>query len=260
MVKGVFMDFKKYFKEVLLCVNIVLILGLYVLISYQMFWQPNNDLNTQVNIDNTQTTENSPNTSSKNIYVEVKGAVSNPDVYQISENSILKDVITSAGGFANNAYTNNLNLSKKLQDQMVIYVYSKYEYSQLNKPVNSNSYSTCVCDTVDISPCLNTGQSVIEQSSSSASNNTNTNVSVNSSSSESSKASNEEDIKTNDLININTASATELTTLSGIGESKANNIIAYREEHGYFTSIEDIKNVSGISDNIYAKIKDYITI
>ena len=49
-------------------------------------------------------------------------------------------------------------------------------------------------------------------------------------------------------------------TLTGIGEKKAEDIIKYREENGAFTSIEDIKNVKGIGNSIYEKIKDYITI
>ncbi|MGN1267697.1 MAG: helix-hairpin-helix domain-containing protein [Dorea sp.] len=61
-------------------------------------------------------------------------------------------------------------------------------------------------------------------------------------------------------VNLNTASSEELTTLSGIGSSRAEAILAYREEHGSFSSIEDIKNVSGIGDGIFEKIKDSITV
>ena len=64
----------------------------------------------------------------------------------------------------------------------------------------------------------------------------------------------------NKIININTANQSELTTLSGIGDAKAQAIIDYRNTNGYFKSIEDIKNVSGIGDVIFAKIKDYITV
>lgn len=61
-------------------------------------------------------------------------------------------------------------------------------------------------------------------------------------------------------VNLNTASSEELTTLSGIGSTRAEAILAYREEHGSFSSIEDIKNVSGIGDGIFEKIKDSITV
>ena len=61
-------------------------------------------------------------------------------------------------------------------------------------------------------------------------------------------------------ININTCTKEELESLEGIGESKAIQIINYRKVNGLFQSIEDIKNVSGIGDAVYQKIKDYITV
>ena len=65
---------------------------------------------------------------------------------------------------------------------------------------------------------------------------------------------------TSKKININTASQTELETLSGIGPSTALKIIQYREENGDFDSIEDIKNVSGIGDAKFNNIKEEITV
>ena len=65
---------------------------------------------------------------------------------------------------------------------------------------------------------------------------------------------------TSTKININTATISELVTLSGIGEGTAIKIIDYREKNGQFKSIEDIKNVSGIGDAKYESIKDYICV
>lgn len=62
------------------------------------------------------------------------------------------------------------------------------------------------------------------------------------------------------LININTATKEDLLTLSGVGESKANAIIAYRSDYGKYTSLEEIKNVSGIGDGVFNTIKDFITV
>ena len=62
------------------------------------------------------------------------------------------------------------------------------------------------------------------------------------------------------LVNINTATLNELTALPGIGEAKANQIIAYREANGNFSSIEDIKKVSGIGDGIFNQINSLIKI
>lgn len=61
-------------------------------------------------------------------------------------------------------------------------------------------------------------------------------------------------------LNINLAGRDELMKLPGIGDAKSDAIIKYRNEHGYFNDIEDIKNVDGIKDGVYNNIKDYITV
>lgn len=60
------------------------------------------------------------------------------------------------------------------------------------------------------------------------------------------------------LVNINTATKEQLMTLPGIGESKAADIINYRKNNGGFSKPEDIKNISGIKEAAYSKIKDMI--
>ncbi|MGT2828198.1 helix-hairpin-helix domain-containing protein [Streptococcus hillyeri] len=61
-------------------------------------------------------------------------------------------------------------------------------------------------------------------------------------------------------VNINKATAAELTTVSGIGEKRAQDIIAYREEHGKFSSLDDLTNVSGIGAKTLEKLKSELTI
>lgn len=61
-------------------------------------------------------------------------------------------------------------------------------------------------------------------------------------------------------VNLNTAGVSELMTLPGIGETKAGQILSYREEKGGFSSIEEIMNITGIKEGVYSKIKDYITV
>lgn len=63
-----------------------------------------------------------------------------------------------------------------------------------------------------------------------------------------------------DKVNINTASKEELMTLPGIGEAKALAILAYRQENGPFSSLEELKKVEGIKDGVFSKMKDYIEI
>ncbi len=67
-------------------------------------------------------------------------------------------------------------------------------------------------------------------------------------------------ISSDGKVNINTASAEQLMTLSGIGQTKADQIIAYREKNGAFPNIEAIMQVSGIAEGTYEKIKDSITV
>ena len=62
------------------------------------------------------------------------------------------------------------------------------------------------------------------------------------------------------LVNINEADKNRLMTLNGIGASKADSIIRYRDEHGFFKTIDDIKNVSGIGNATFENLKEMITI
>ncbi len=63
-----------------------------------------------------------------------------------------------------------------------------------------------------------------------------------------------------ETVNINTADIAALDTLDGIGEKKAEAIVAYRTEHGEFKTLEDLKEVSGIGDKLFDKIKDQIAL
>ena len=65
---------------------------------------------------------------------------------------------------------------------------------------------------------------------------------------------------TNNMVNINSATLEELKTLNGIGDAKANGIIEYREKNGGFTAIDQIKEVDGIGEKMFEKIKDKIEV
>lgn len=62
------------------------------------------------------------------------------------------------------------------------------------------------------------------------------------------------------LLDINTASVADFCTLPGIGENKANQIVAYRDANGEFSSKEDLMKISGIKEGTYKKIETYITV
>lgn len=164
-------------------------------------------------------------TISDYFYVDVKGAVKTPGVYEFKNGERVIDAINKAGGITKEGNTSNVNLSKKLTSEMVVYIYTNKEIKDGSKAINCDT--NCNCETLDINNCY-------------------------------------EELKQEERmtskININTATIKELITLNGIGDSKAQNIITYREENGLFKTIEDIKNVSGIGDTIFINIKDQITV
>ncbi len=65
-----------------------------------------------------------------------------------------------------------------------------------------------------------------------------------------------QDIKANSKINLNKATKEELMTVNGIGEVTADKIILYREEHGMFTTVSELKEIKGIGDKTFDKMKD----
>ena len=138
------------------------------------------------------------------IFVDVKGAVKHPGVFETTKDKRVKDLIEEAGGLLDDADTSTLNLSQKVKDQMVIYV-------------------------------LKHGEKPKQISDSSSSSNT-------------------------DVININTANKEQLMKISGVGKTKAEAIISYREKNGDFKKKEDITKVRGIGKATFDKIKDKIEV
>ena len=173
-----------------------------------------------------ETTENEIDDEMWNI--DIKGAIQKPGVYKINCNNTINDIINLSGGLTKEADTSLINLAKKIEDEMVIIIYTKEEVK------NSNIVDTvikvvekeCVCPNIENDGCIN---DKIENT-----------------------------IENNNLININTATLEILMTIPGIGESKAKTIIEYRNENGNFNSIEDLLNVNGIGEKLYEQIKIHI--
>ena len=192
------------------------------------------------------------NEESNNIFVEVKGSVKKPGVYEVADTSIINDVISLAGGFTKNSWTDNINLSKRIKNELVIYVFTKSEYKALKKASNqakkenvttavTKSEEECVSNGYLIDNCTDKGISVINASDNITPIETNEEAAVTS------------------LININTAPLDKLMQLPGIGEAKAKAIIEYRNTNPFLTT-NDIVNVSGISEKIYESLKELITV
>ncbi len=222
---------KKYWRYIIFAFSIILVcIGGYV--YYEV-----NDVNKVSAKEKDTLTKNDTKaevTTVKTVFVDVKGAVNVPGVYEIDEGKRIIDAINLAGGLNENADTINLNLSKKLTDEMYIVVYTKLEldnYLKSNSDVSNVTCASyeCVCPDSNNDACINT----------------NTITS---------------DVINTGKVSINNAGIEELMTLSGIGESKAKSIVQYRTDNGLFNTIEDIKNVSGIGDAVFNKIKDNITL
>lgn len=145
-------------------------------------------------------------TNKSYIVVEVKGEVTMPDVYELEEGSIVKDLIDMAGGLTKEADIARINRAKKLQNHELVVI------GNINDKENTD---------------------MIEESS---------------------------EAEYDGLININLANLEELKKISGVGDVKAQSIIEYREKNGGFKSIDEIKNIDGIGEKTFEKIKDKITL
>ena len=150
--------------------------------------------------------------------VHVSGQVVNPGVVKLEEGARIIDAIEMAGGVTEEADLEKVNLAYLLEDAQKVYIPSKKEKIE-------SAY-------------------VLEGSGEEA-------VLLN----EGGKSSKKEEKL---MININTAKEEELEKLDGIGSSIATRIVNYRKENGKFNSIEEIKNVSGIGESKFNKIKNYI--
>ena len=187
-------------------------------------------------------------------YVDIKGAVNNPGVYKLTSNSIVNDVVTIAGGITEDGDTTCINLSKQITNEMVIYIYTKEETKELRKKEevkeeNKNLVCNNIVNETYIEPFNNNSTSNIESNKTNTENTTSEN-----------KKEEITEQMTTEKTNINTATIDVLSILPNIGESKAKAIIEYRESKGDFTTIEEIKEVSGIGESTFLKIKDLITV
>lgn len=183
--------------------------------------------------------------------IDIKGYVLNPNFYEIECDSRVNDAIILAGGLLDNSDTSVINLSKKIQDGMVIVVYSKEEVEKFIEIKKEEMVKEEKCKNSSVvknDACITKNDRVDSD-----------NNIANPVESNEANLSVQKEENTSKIININTASKEELMTLKGIGESKALAIIQYREEHGLFNSIEDIKKIKGIGEKMFDKIKDFIT-
>ena len=161
------------------------------------------------------------------IYVHVCGAVQHPGVYPMAEGTRVYEAVALAGGFLPEADEQWLNQAAVIGDAQKLYVYSKEETRQMEAEPLRNSW------TGGEEAAQNPGTAGDADAPSS-------NAAV--------------------LVDLNTASKEELMMLPGIGEAKAEAILQYRSEHGGFSDVQELLQISGIKEGVFSRIKDRITV
>lgn len=181
-----------------------------------------------VDIDNGSEAVSDKEMQQAMIYVDVCGAVANPGVFQLAAGSRVFQAIEAAGGYLPEAALTCVNRAGVLTDGQQLYILTQEEMERQG-----------------LDPAEMAGASD-GQMNGSAGTGQNTGMTA--------------QVQQDNRININTADEAQLTTLTGIGATRAQAIIAYREENGPFVAIEDIMNVQGIKEGTFAKIKDEIVV
>lgn len=166
---------------------------------------------------------------SATIYVDVDGAVLRPGVYSLPDNARVFDAVDAAGGLLPEACSEILNQAEHVSDGQKLYIMTKEEWEVQKEPGGSQEWTGTQEGTGK------QGQNGTQGTQKQA----------------------EQD---DELVDLNRATESELCTLPGIGQTRAQAIIAYREASGGFRSIDEIQNVSGIKSGTYEKIKNKIKV
>ena len=192
------------------------------------------------------------------IVVYVRGAVNRPGVYQLEENARIFRAIEAAGGFRSDADTEWLNQAQPLFDGAMLTVPTREETAILRQAGQTDGSGVLIFGSSGLTDSQGTAAGIHQGNTGSVA--FRQAPEKNGTSSWPSTGSTANGSGGEARVNLNTAQREELMTLPGIGESKADSIIRYREEHGAFASPEEIMNISGIKSAVYSKIRDRITV
>ena len=169
-------------------------------------------------------------------YVYVCGEVAEPGVYVLESGDRIYEAVEMAGGMTADAGTCAVNLAQSVYDGLMVYIPDREEAAEM-----AGSMTLAGDGVVSAVGSLNpAGGSGAKAGGGSAEG----------------TASSPEDGR----LNLNTASLAELMTLSGIGQTKAQAVVNYRDAHGGFSSVEEIMNVDGIKEGLYNRIRDQIKV
>lgn len=172
----------------------------------------------------------------KQIFVYVCGAVHAPGVYGLEEGARLYEAIACAGGVCEDAAEESVNQAQTVADGERLYIPTDEEVRQ------------------GLEEFLKSGISVGTEGNK---NEENGGISGGGMSGALGEGSSTDSAG---KVNINTASREELKTLNGIGDTRAESILSYRELNGPFQAIEDLMQVDGIKEGVFNKMKDSITV
>lgn len=168
----------------------------------------------------TKGSEDTGREDEKQIFVYVCGAVQAPGVYGLEEGARLYEAIACAGGVREDAAEESVNQAQTVADGDRLYIPTDEEVRQ------------------GLGEFLKSGVSIGTEGTKSEGN----------------------DTDSAGKVNINTASKEELKTLNGIGDTRAESILSYRELNGPFQTIEALMQVDGIKEGVFNKMKDSITV
>lgn len=170
---------------------------------------------------NVKRKEKSIKSENEIIVVDIKGAVKYPNIYEMKATDRVKQLLDKAQ-ILDNADLSTINLAEKLLDQKVVYIPKKGELAIANGNGLNKSNDRQQEQTLSLKNEGNVGQQ--------------------------------------EKINLNTASESQLLSVNGIGPTKAKSIVEFREQHGKFESVDQLKEVKGIGAKTLEKIRDFFVV
>lgn len=192
------------------------------------------------------------------IVVQVSGSVAAPGVYELPLRARMQDAIAAAGGFAEDASADVLNLAAALEDGQKIYVPKKGE-AEAARSISDQNDDAVGDEDASAGGSGAAGGSAGAVGGSGRSARSHAPSSRSRKTSKSGSRSNKKSLPAHS-ISLNRANAEELSSLPGIGEATAKRIIADRRVHGRFKKVEDLCRVKGIGKKKLASIKRYLRV
>ena len=177
-------------------------------------------------------------------YVYVCGEVAEPGVYVLESGDRIYEAVEMAGGMTADAGTCAVNLAQSVYDGLMVYIPDREEVAEM-----AGSMTLAGDGVVSAGGSMNPAGGSLNPAGGSG-------AKAGGGSAEGTASESGKDGR----LNLNTASLAELMTLSGIGQTKAQAVVNYRDAHGGFSSVEEIMNVDGIKEGLYNRIRDQIKV